>query len=98
MLSPFREPAIKQFRAEGVEEAIRLEPALRALGAEANVALRFLATLFRAVNARACRVSPSTRHEKSHVEIARLGMVQDDRRGGLLGPELVLVGKLDPDA
>ena len=36
MLSPFREPAIKQFGAEGVEEAIRLEPALRALGAEAQ--------------------------------------------------------------
>jgi Icc-related predicted phosphoesterase len=31
MLTPFGEPAIKQFVAEGVEEAMRLETALRAL-------------------------------------------------------------------
>ena len=37
MLSPFGEPAIKQFVAEGVEEAIRLETALRALGTERSV-------------------------------------------------------------
>src|SRR5262245_279554 len=34
----------------------------------------------------------------SDVEIARLGVVQDDRGGGLLGPELVLVGELYADA
>lgn len=37
MLSPFGEPAIKQFVAEGVEEAIRLETALRALGSKRSV-------------------------------------------------------------
>ena len=37
MLSAFGEPAIKQFVAEGVEEAIRLETALRALGTERSV-------------------------------------------------------------
>jgi uncharacterized protein len=37
MLSPFGEPAIKQFVAEGVAEAIRLEAALRALGTECKV-------------------------------------------------------------
>jgi uncharacterized protein len=37
MLSPFGEPAIKQFVAEGVEEAMRLESALRALGTERSV-------------------------------------------------------------
>ena len=37
MLSPFGEPAIKQFVAEGVDEAVRLETALRALGTERSV-------------------------------------------------------------
>ena len=37
MLSPFGEPAIKQFVAAGVEEATRLEAALRALGTEHSV-------------------------------------------------------------
>jgi Icc-related predicted phosphoesterase len=37
MLSPFGEPAIKQFVAEGVEEASRLETALRALDTERRV-------------------------------------------------------------
>lgn len=37
MLSPFGEPAIKRFVAEGVEEAVRLETALRALGTERTV-------------------------------------------------------------
>jgi uncharacterized protein len=37
MLNPFGEPAIKQFVAEGVAEAIRLETALRALDTERRV-------------------------------------------------------------
>ena len=43
------------------------------------------------------KVSPSARLDKSDVEIARLGVVQDDRGGRLLGVELVLVGQLDAD-
>jgi hypothetical protein len=35
--------------------------------------------------------------DKSDVEVACLGMVEDDRRGALLGPELVLVERLGPD-
>ena len=33
----------------------------------------------------------------SDVEVAGLGVVEDDRRGRLLGVELVLLGQLDAD-
>lgn len=45
MLSPLGEPAIKRFVAEGVEEAARLETALRALGTERRVVVLHYASV-----------------------------------------------------
>jgi uncharacterized protein len=74
MLSPFGEPAIKQFVAEGVEEAIRLEAALRALGTEHSVVVLHYAPVAATVEGEPKEIFPFLGSSRLAETIDRFGV------------------------
>ena len=74
MLSPFGEPAIKQFVAEGVEEAMRLETALRALGSERSVVVLHYAPIAATVEGEPKEIFPFLGSSRLAETIDRFGV------------------------
>jgi Icc-related predicted phosphoesterase len=74
MLAPFGEPAIKQFVAEGVEEAIRLETALRALATERRVVVLHYAPIAATVEGEPKEIFPFLGSSRLAETIDRFGV------------------------
>jgi Icc-related predicted phosphoesterase len=74
MLTPFGEPAIKQFVAEGVEEAMRLETALRALRTERRVAVLHYAPVAATVEGEPKEIFPFLGSSRLAETIDRFGV------------------------
>jgi Icc-related predicted phosphoesterase len=74
MLTPFGEPGIKQFVAEGVEEAIRLETALRALGTERRVVVLHYAPVAATVEGEPKEIFPFLGSSRLAETIDRFGV------------------------
>jgi Icc-related predicted phosphoesterase len=74
MLTPFGEPAIKQFVAEGVEEAMRLETALRALRTERRVVVLHYAPVAATVEGEPKEIFPFLGSSRLAEAIDRFGV------------------------
>jgi uncharacterized protein len=74
MLSPFGEPVIKQFVAEGVEEAMRLETALRALGTARSVVVLHYAPVAATVEGEPKEIFPFLGSSRLAETIDRFGV------------------------
>jgi Icc-related predicted phosphoesterase len=74
MLTPFGEPAIKQFVAEGVEEAMRLETALRALRTERRVVVLHYAPVAATVEGEPKEIFPFLGSSRLAETIDRFGV------------------------
>jgi uncharacterized protein len=74
MLTAFGEPAIKQFVAEGVEEAMRLETALRALRTERRVVVLHYAPVAATVEGEPKEIFPFLGSSRLAETIDRFGV------------------------
>jgi uncharacterized protein len=74
MLTPFGEPAIKQFVAEGVEEAMRLETALRALRMERRMVVLHYAPVAATVEGEPKEIFPFLGSSRLAETIDRFGV------------------------